>query len=145
MENIITTGTEIYYDGDKKLIVRRLSVIDVFKFAKLLGKLGTGAISQISSMTQVDEDADEDTKKDNAQQVGFYLFTTLMEYEVELLDFLAGLTDKSLPEFKLLPPDVAIDVIVALAEGDDLKRFFDKARALATKFLPQAATAQASN
>lgn len=137
MENVLNTGQEFFYDGDKKIVVRRLSVTDVFKFAKLLAKVGTDALSQISELTQSEEGETEDDKKNKAQEVGFYLFATLAEYEVELLDFLAGLTDKPLAEFKLLPPDIAIDVIATLAEGDDLKRFFVKARALATKFTPK--------
>lgn len=139
MENVLETGTEVFYDGDEKLVIRRLSVMDVFKFAKLLAKVGTEAMGQISELTSGSDDIDEDGKKEQAQQVGFYLFATLSEYEVELLDFLAGLTNKTLPEFKQLPPEVAIDVITTLVEGDDLKRFFEKARALATKFQPKVA------
>lgn len=148
MSELFNTGTEIIYDGDKKLTVRRLSVSDIFKFAKLLGKVGTGAFSQLSArfnvtqahvesddLTDEQREAIEEQQKSQAQELGFTLFATLADHENELLDFLAGLTNLSLADFKMLPPDVAIDVIVAVAEGEDLKRFFDKARALSSKLL----------
>jgi hypothetical protein len=152
MENLFNTGKEIIYDGDKKLTVRRLSVMDVFKFARLLGKVGTGAFAQLSSQfnmtrahaenAELSEDqkkAIEEQQKAQAQELGFTLFATMADYENEFIDFLGGLTNLKVDEFKMLPPDVALDVIVTLAEGEDLKRFFEKARALSVKFIPQAA------
>lgn len=151
MESLLNTGAEIKFDGDKTITVKRLSVVDVFKFARLLGKLGKGAIADLASqfkVTQAHEGAEnlteaqkveiEEQKKAQAQQLGFALFGTLAEFEDDLLDFLAGLTDMSLADFKTVPPDVALEVISVVANGEDLKRFFDKARALSAKVLPQA-------
>lgn len=143
MENILNTGTDIFY-GDTKVTVRRLSVSDVFKFAKLLSKVGTDVLGQINfTQPEIPEDATEEEVEaiksqvaEQQRQIGFTLFASLAEYENDLLDFLASLTDKTLPEFKALPPEAALDVIQVLAEGEDLKRFFEKARALANKLLP---------
>ena len=156
MSDLFTTGTEIIYDGDKKITVRRLNVSDVFKFAKLLGKVGTGAFAQLSAqfnvtrahaesedLTDEQRQAIEKQQKSQAQQLGFTLFATLADHETEFLDFLASLANMSLADFKLLPPDVALDVVAAVAQGEDLKRFFDKARALSSKLLPNQVQAQA--
>lgn len=149
MESMLNTGTEIKYEGGV-VNVRRLGVIDVFKFAKLLSKVGKTAFgelaSKLNSATTPEQDAEltdeqrealKEQKEERARQLGFTMFATLAEQEEDLITFLASLTDKKPQEFQFLPPDVAIEVMTVIVQGEDLKRFFDKARALATTFAPQ--------
>lgn len=149
METIFNKGSEVSYE-EKVIKVRRLGVIDVFTFAKLLGKVGSGSFSRLASqvrlldqqassegLTEEERNEAELAKSRNAQQLGFEMFSTLAEHQEELLAFLASLTDVPDKEFNFLPPDVVIEIVEKVATGDDIKRFFDKARALASKVLPQ--------
>lgn len=140
-ESVIPTEQKIYYTGGQ-VTVKRTSVMDVFKFAKLLAKLSSGQFVQLASKLAVFRAADksklseqelvayQQQEQAQAQQLAFAMISNLAEHDKELIDFLSGLTDLSAEEFGKLPPDVVIDVIIAIVKGEDLKRFFEKARAL---------------
>jgi hypothetical protein len=116
MENILRTGKEITIEG-KTYTIRRLSVIDVIKVASILGK-----VYKQSGGENIQE-----------QSFSFLLLSALPTMEKDIVEFLASVINVTTEEFAQLPPESLIDIIEALAESEDLKRFFDKVKAVMAK------------
>lgn len=117
MENIMRTGKEITI-GDKTYTIRRLSVIDVFKVASILGKVykQSGGIRP-------------QAQGENQEQSFTLLFlSALPTMEKEIVEFLSSLIGVTTEEFANLPPESIIDIIEGLAQSEDLKRFFNRVK-----------------
>lgn len=119
MENILQVNKQITIDG-KEYTIRRLNTRDVIKVALIIGKVyrpGLGANSEDGQSGAI---------------ISAFM-TALASAENDVIKLFADLMGITVEEFDSLPPDTVIDIIDFLSESDDLKRFLDKAMALAKK------------
>lgn len=101
--------------------VRNLNTADFFIVAKILSKIGSDVIREIDDKT-------------NEMQAGILLLTSALERaDNDVLNWLADLAGKTPEEFKEAEFDAPIAVIEALAEKEDLQRFFVRVRGLVEK------------
>lgn len=107
---------------NQQIEIRRLKTKDFFQVAKILSKLGNKVMQQLNEET-------------NSMQAGLLLLTTALENaESDMLEWLADLAGKTPEEFEEMDFDTPLLVIEALAEKEDLNRFFVKVRALIQKY-----------
>lgn len=99
--------------------MRKLNVSDLTKVVKILGKVGTNLnLSQEMS---------------NAE-IGLNFISTAAQYaDEDLTSLLASIAEMPVEEFKKMPIDYPLEVIEELAETEDLKTFFTRAKALTGK------------
>lgn len=119
MENILQVNKQITIDG-KEYTIRRLNTRDVIKVALIIGKVyrpGLGANGEDGQSGAI---------------ISAFM-TALASAENDVIKLFADLMGITVEEFDSLPPDTVIDIIDFLSESDDLKRFLDKAMALAKK------------
>lgn len=117
MENIINQGTPITIE-EKEYTLRRLNIRDVFKVATLLGKVYKPGF-----------------KYEEGQESSFsaMFLSAIPVAENDIISFLSSLLGITVDEFDKLPPDALFDIVDALSKSEDLKRFFDKVKAMMSK------------
>lgn len=99
--------------------MRKLNVSDLMKVVKIFGKVGTN-LKMNQEMSN--------------SEVGIQFMATAAQYaEDDLTELLASVSEMSVEEFRKQPIDFPIGVIEELAEQEDLKTFFTRAKALTEK------------
>lgn len=106
--------------------VRSLNAKDLFKMTKIL--------SVISGELR-DSLKDVDFEKVDSQFLGIIIVEAAMKHaETQLKEFLADLVGMTPEEFEQEPFDAPITILTTLAEQEDLKAFFTKAKGLMKVF-----------
>jgi hypothetical protein len=122
MENAIQSN-ESSEAKDSGLQVRNLKTSDFFVMAKIVSKMGTKVLKQLSEST-------------TELQAGLLFVTIVLENaEADMKAWLADLAGKTAEEFDQLSFDAPIEVIEKLSEKEDLNAFFGRVRALVNKIL----------
>lgn len=125
METLLNQGTTLKFNG-KDYTVRRLGVMDVFKVARILAKVGKSTFASF---------AVQEGQKIDPREIGFQIVASIPELENEIMGLLAGLLNISVDEFGKLPPEALIEVIAAVIEGDDIKSFIEAVKKAAEKLM----------
>ncbi|EJQ82471.1 hypothetical protein [Bacillus toyonensis] len=150
LEKMMNTGTEITILGEK-VTMRRLNVTDVWRFAKIISKVGRNAIvnfadfgkdkQAIDELTKAAESLPEEEKqaqlvalKEKQQQKGlefaFRVLTMIPACEDDFTEFFASLLKVKAEEFRQFPPEAMVAVIQGLLESEDLMTFFNQVKGL---------------
>ncbi|ARX66070.1 hypothetical protein [Bacillus thuringiensis] len=150
LEKMMNTGTEITILGEK-VTMRRLNVTDVWRFAKIISKVGRSAIVNFADFGKDKQAMDELTKaaeslpeeekqaqlvalKEKQQQKGlefaFRVLTMIPACEDDFTEFFASLLKVKAEEFRQFPPEAMVSVIQGLLESEDLMTFFNQAKGL---------------
>lgn len=150
LEKMMNTGTEITILGEK-VTMRRLNVTDVWRFAKIISKVGRNAIvnfadfgkdkQTMDELTKVAESLPEEEKqaqlvalKEKQQQKGlefaFRVLTMIPACEDDFTEFFASLLKVKAEEFRQFPPEAMVAVIQGLLESEDLMTFFNQVKGL---------------
>lgn len=116
--SVLTEGPEIVLSG-KTYTMRRLSTKDVFKFAKIMGKV----VAKIGTLDVGDVDPKNLTES-NLMSIGMNIMTGLADADVEMAAFYGGVIGISGDEFMALPPADFTTFIDALQKHEDLMSFF---------------------
>jgi len=117
MENIINEGQVITIEG-KDYTIRRLNTRDVFKVAAILGKVYKPGMGYTEG-----------------QETGFAaaFLSAIPVAENDIVGLLSGLLGLTVEQFDELPPEAIFDIVEGLSQSQDLKRFFDKVKAMMSK------------
>ncbi|AST05383.1 hypothetical protein BT10792_33790 (plasmid) [Bacillus thuringiensis] len=147
---MMNTGTEITILGEK-VTMRRLNVTDVWRFAKIISKVGRSAIVNFADFGKDKQAMDELTKaaeslpeeekqaqlvalKEKQQQKGlefaFRVLTMIPACEDDFTEFFASLLKVKAEEFRQFPPEAMVSVIQGLLESEDLMTFFNQVKGL---------------
>ncbi|WP_044795837.1 hypothetical protein [Bacillus cereus] len=150
LEKMMNTGTEITILGEK-VTMRRLNVTDVWRFAKIISKVGRSAIVNFADFGKDKQAMDELTKaaeslpeeekqaqlvalKEKQQQKGlefaFRVLTMIPACEDDFTEFFASLLKVKAEEFRQFPPEAMVSVIQGLLESEDLMAFFNQVKGL---------------
>ncbi|EOQ31944.1 hypothetical protein KQ1_02082 [Bacillus cereus BAG3O-1] len=150
LEKMMNTGTEITILGEK-VTMRRLNVTDVWRFAKIISKVGRNAIVNFADFGKDKQTMDELTKaaeslpeeekqaqlvalKEKQQQKGlefaFRVLTMIPACEDDFTEFFASLLKVKAEEFRQFPPEAMVAVIQGLLESEDLMTFFNQVKGL---------------
>ncbi|EOP28249.1 hypothetical protein IG5_01362 [Bacillus toyonensis] len=150
LEKMMNTGTEITIVGEK-VTMRRLNVTDVWRFAKIISKVGRNAIVNFADFGKDKQAMDELTKaaeslpeeekqaqlvalKEKQQQKGlefaFRVLTMIPACEDDFTEFFASLLKVKSEEFRQFPPEAMVAVIQGLLESEDLMTFFNQVKGL---------------
>ena len=150
LEKMMNTGTEITILGEK-VTMRRLNVTDVWRFAKIISKVGRSAIVNFADFGKDKQAMDELTKaaeslpeeekqaqlvalKEKQQQKGlesaFRVLTMIPACEDDFTEFFASLLKVKAEEFRQFPPEAMVSVIQGLLESEDLMTFFNQVKGL---------------
>lgn len=150
LEKMMNTGTEITILGEK-VTMRRLNVTDVWRFAKIISKVGRSAIVNFADFGKHKQAMDELTKaaeslpeeekqaqlvalKEKQQQKGlefaFRVLTMIPACEDDFTEFFASLLKVKAEEFRQFPPEAMVSVIQGLLESEDLMTFFNQVKGL---------------
>lgn len=150
LEKMMNTGTEITILGEK-VTMRRLNVTDVWRFAKIISKVGRSAIVNFADFGKDKQAMDELTKaaeslpeeekqaqlvalKEKQQQKGlefaFRVLTMIPACEDDFTEFFASLLKVKAAEFRQFPPEAMVSVIQGLLESEDLMTFFNQVKGL---------------
>ncbi|MDA2330964.1 hypothetical protein PDN49_10715 [Bacillus cereus] len=150
LEKMMNTGTEITILGEK-VTMRRLNVTDVWRFAKIISKVGRSAIvnfvdfgkdkQAMDELTKAAESLPEEEKqaqlvalKEKQQQKGlefaFRVLTMIPACEDDFTEFFASLLKVKAEEFRQFPPEAMVSVIQGLLESEDLMTFFNQVKGL---------------
>ncbi|MFJ6273653.1 hypothetical protein [Bacillus thuringiensis] len=150
LEKMMNTGTEITILGEK-VTMRRLNVTDVWRFAKIISKVGRSAIVNFADFGKDKQAMDELTKaaeslleeekqaqlvalKEKQQQKGlefaFRVLTMIPVCEDDFTEFFASLLKVKAEEFRQFPPEAMVSVIQGLLESEDLMTFFNQVKGL---------------
>ncbi|MDA2299087.1 hypothetical protein [Bacillus toyonensis] len=150
LEKMMNTGTEITILGEK-VTMRRLNVTDVWRFAKIISKVGRSAMANFAAfgkdkqvmdeLTQAAESLPEEEKqaqlvalKEKQQQKGlefaFRVLTMIPACEDDFTEFFASLLKVKADEFRQFPPEAMVAVIQGLLESEDLMTFFNQVKGL---------------
>ncbi|MGG3537464.1 hypothetical protein [Bacillus tropicus] len=150
LEKMMNTGTEITILGEK-VIMRRLDVTDIWRFAKIISKIGRSAMAsfadfgkdkqEMDELTKVAESLPEEEKqaqlaalKEKQQQKGlefaFRVLTMIPACEDDFTEFFASLLKVKADEFRHFPPEAMVAVIQGLLESEDLMTFFNQVKGL---------------
>ncbi|HDR7324378.1 hypothetical protein COM24_29360 [Bacillus toyonensis] len=150
LEKMMNTGTEITILGEK-VTMRRLNVTDVWRFAKIISKVGRNAIVNFADFGKDKQAMDELTKaaeslpeeekqaqlvalKEKQQQKGlefaFRVLTMIPACEDDFTEFFASLLKVKAEEFRQFPPEAMVAVIQGLLESEDLMTFFNQVKGL---------------
>ncbi|MBY7126693.1 hypothetical protein ILS68_03650 [Bacillus sp. 8YEL33] len=150
LEKMMNTGTEITILGEK-VTMRRLNVTDVWRFAKIISKVGRNAIVNFADFGKDKQAMDELTKaaeslpeeerqaqlvalKEKQQQKGlefaFRVLTMIPACEDDFTEFFASLLKVKAEEFRQFPPEAMVAVIHGLLESEDLMTFFNQVKGL---------------
>ncbi|MCY8955759.1 hypothetical protein MOE39_18315 [Bacillus cereus] len=150
LEKMMNTGTEITILGEK-VTMRRLNVTDVWRFAKIISKVGRSAIVNFADFGKDKQAMDELTKaaeslpeeekqaqlvalKEKQQQKGlefaFRVLTMIPACEEDFTEFFASLLKVKAEEFRQFPPEAMVSVIQGLLESEDLMAFFNQVKGL---------------
>ncbi|OPA43465.1 hypothetical protein [Bacillus cereus] len=150
LEKMMNTGTEITILGEK-VTMRRLNVTDVWRFAKIISKVGRSAIVNFADFGKDKQAMDELTKaaeslpeeekqaqlvalKEKQQQKGlefaFRVLTIIPACEDDFTEFFASLLKVKAEEFRQFPPEAMVSVIQGLLESEDLMTFFNQVKGL---------------
>ncbi|HDR7378568.1 MULTISPECIES: hypothetical protein [Bacillus] len=150
LEKMMNIGTEITILGEK-VTMRRLNVTDVWRFAKIISKVGRNAIVNFADFGKDKQAMDELTKaaeslpeeekqaqlvalKEKQQQKGlefaFRVLTMIPACEDDFTEFFASLLKVKAEEFRQFPPEAMVAVIQGLLESEDLMTFFNQVKGL---------------
>ncbi|PFK34390.1 hypothetical protein [Bacillus cereus] len=150
LEKMMNTGTEITISG-VKVTMRRLDVTDIWRFAKIISKVGRSAMASFADFGKDKQEMDELTKaaeslpeeekqaqlaalKEKQQQKGlefaFRVLTMIPACEDDFTEFFASLLKVEVAEFRQFPPEAMVAVIQGLLESEDLKAFFNQVKGL---------------
>ncbi|AFQ19918.1 hypothetical protein P9Y62_21800 [Bacillus thuringiensis] len=150
LEKMMNTGTEITILGEK-VTMRRLNVTDVWRFAKIISKVGRSAIVNFADFGKDKQAMDELTKaaeslpeeekqaqlvalKEKQQQKGlefaFRVLTMIPACEDDFTEFFASLLKVKAEEFRQFPSEAMVSVIQGLLESEDLMTFFNQVKGL---------------
>ena len=150
LEKMMNTGTEITILGEK-VTMRRLNVTDVWRFAKIISKVGRSAIVNFADFGKDKQAMDELTKaaeslpeeekqaqlvalKEKQQQKGlefaFRVLTMIPACEDDFTEFFASLLKVKAEEFRQFPPEAMVSVIQGLLESEDLMTLFNQVNGL---------------
>ncbi|MGE1215391.1 hypothetical protein CN675_24385 [Bacillus toyonensis] len=150
LEKMMNIGTEITILGEK-VTMRRLNVTDVWRFAKIISKVGRNAIvnfadfgkdkQAMDQLTKAAESLPEEEKqaqlvalKEKQQQKGlefaFRVLTMIPACEDDFTEFFASLLKVKAEEFRQFPPEAMVAVIQGLLESEDLMTFFNQVKGL---------------
>ncbi|PFL57707.1 hypothetical protein COJ27_29350 [Bacillus cereus] len=150
LEKMMNTGTEITISG-VKVPMRRLDVTDIWRFAKIISKIGRSAMAsfadfgkdkqEMDELTKVAESLPEEEKqaqlaalKEKQQQKGlefaFRVLTMIPACEDDFTEFFASLLKVKADEFRQFPPEAIVAVIQGLLESEDLMTFFNQVKGL---------------
>ncbi|TKI43406.1 hypothetical protein [Bacillus mycoides] len=150
LEKMMKNGTEITIMGEK-VPMRRLNVTDVWRFAKIISKVGRSAIANFADFGKDKQEMDELTKaaeslpeeekqaqlvalKEKQQQKGlefaFRVLTMIPACEDDFTEFFASLLKVEAKEFHQFPPEAMVAVIQGLLESEDLMTFFNQVKGL---------------
>ncbi|MDZ5476453.1 hypothetical protein [Bacillus thuringiensis] len=150
LEKMMNTGTEITILGEK-VTMRRLNVTDVWRFAKIISRVGRSAIVNFADFGKDKQAMDELTKaaeslpeeekqaqlvalKEKQQQKGlefaFRVLTMIPACEDDFTEFFASLLKVKAEEFRQFPPEAMVSVIQGLLESEDLMTFFNQVKGL---------------
>lgn len=150
LEKMMNTGTEITILGEK-VTMRRLDVTDIWRFAKIISKIGRSAMvsfadfgkdkQQMDELTKVAESLPEEEKqaqlaalKEQQQQKGlefaFRVLTMIPACEDDFTEFFASLLKVKADEFRQFPSEAMVAVIQGLLESEDLMTFFNQVKGL---------------
>ncbi|HDR4464375.1 hypothetical protein ACTFRD_18400 [Bacillus cereus group sp. MYBK249-1] len=150
LEKMMNTGTEITILGEK-VTMRRLNVTDVWRFAKIISKVGRSAIVNFADFGKDKQAMDELTKaaeslpeeekqaqlvalKEKQQQKGlefaFRVLTMIPACDDDFTEFFASLLKVKAEEFRQFPPEAMVSVIQGLLESEDLMTFFNQVKGL---------------
>ena len=150
LEKMMNIGTEITILGEK-VTMRRLNVTDVWRFAKIISKVGRNAIVNFADFGKDKQAMDELTKaaeslpeeerqaqlvalKEKQQQKGlefaFRVLTMIPACEDDFTEFFASLLKVKAEEFRQFPPGAMVAVIQGLLESEDLMTFFNQVKGL---------------
>ncbi|MDF9661495.1 hypothetical protein [Bacillus wiedmannii] len=150
LEKMMNTGTEITISG-VKVPMRRLDVTDIWRFAKIISKIGRSAMAsfadfgkdkqEMDELTKVAESLPEEEKqaqlaalKKKQQQKGlefaFRVLTMIPACEDDFTEFFASLLKVKVEEFRKFPPEAMVAVIQGLLESEDLMTFFNQVKGL---------------
>ena len=150
LEKMMNTGTEITILGEQ-VTMRRLNVTDVWRFAKIISKVGRHAIADFAEFGKSKNEMDELTKaaeslpeeekqkqlaalKEHKSQKGLEfalrVLTMIPACEDDFTEFFASLLKAKKEEFCQLPPEAMVSVIQGLLESEDLMTFFNQVKGL---------------
>ncbi|EJP81381.1 hypothetical protein [Bacillus cereus] len=150
LEKMMNTGTDITILG-VKVLMRRLNVTDVWRFAKIISKVGRRAMADFADFGKAKHEMDELTKaadslpedekhvhlaalKEQQQQKGlefaFRVLTMIPACEDDFTEFFASLLKVEAAEFCQFPPEAMVSVIQGLLESEDLMTFFNQVQGL---------------
>ncbi|HDR7517044.1 hypothetical protein [Bacillus mobilis] len=150
LEKMMNNGTEITIMGEK-VAMRRLDVTDIWRFAKIISKIGRSAMAsfadfgkdkqEMDELTKVAESLPEEEKqaqlaalKEKQQQKGlefaFRVLTMIPACEDDFTEFFASLLKVKVEEFRRFPPEAMVAVIQGLLESEDLMTFFNQVKGL---------------
>ncbi|MGM2766342.1 hypothetical protein [Bacillus cereus group sp. Bce020] len=149
LEKMMNTGTEITILGEK-VTMRRLDVTDIWRFAKIISKIGRSAMAsfadfgkdkqEMDELTKAAESLPEDEKQAHLaalkekQQKGlefaFRVLTMIPACEDDFTEFFASLLKVKADEFRHFPPEAMVAVIQGLLESEDLMTFFNQVKGL---------------
>lgn len=148
LEKMMNTGTEITILGEK-VTMRRLNVTDVWRFAKIISKVGRSAIVNFADFGKDKQAMDELTKaaeslpeeekqaqlvalKEKQQQkrirICFPCSNDDPACEDDFTEFFASLLKVKAEEFRQFPPEAMVSVIQGLLESEDLMTFSTRSR-----------------
>ncbi|WLR50031.1 hypothetical protein LC040_12130 [Bacillus tianshenii] len=139
MEELLNEGDKVTIDGTEYK-VKRLSTRDVFRFVRMISKLGLGEFA--SMMQQSKKDGEDPAGKGSIDYkiVGFKLVSNITRIENEVMEFAASKIGVKVEEFEEMPADALIDVLQTVFEGNDMKAFFSKVNAMMDKMSVQKRT-----
>ena len=108
------------------IVVRPLSVTDVFTVARMLSKVTKGARAEIAESIKAE--------KPNPTELGMVLFQSMfIETEKDLKTWLADLIGKTEEEFLVMPAATVIDIIEALMKQEGAADFFARVSQLVSR------------
>lgn len=102
--------------------IRNLQTSDFFKVATIISKITAEAMKDIVGGTQ-----------DTAQVGAAFISSAFKHAETDVKIWLASLIGKTPAEFDEMPFDTPLEIIEVLAERENLKSFFLRAKGLAGK------------
>jgi hypothetical protein len=101
--------------------IRSLKTSDFFTMAKILSKIGGRMLRQV-------------TEETNGMKVGLLLLTSALESaELEMMDWLASMANKTVEEFSEMSFDAPLIVIEQMSQKEDMQSFFVRVRGLIEK------------
>lgn len=134
MEQLLDIGTKVivkvpnYEKGvveEKEYLMRRLSTRDVFRFTRILSKVGKQLLDDFAEIGQEGK-----LDKQKSRELGLKIIALLPELEDEAINFLSSLLNVEPEEFETFTMDSMIDIVTALIQSQDIKAFFNKAKGI---------------